>query len=200
MKRLVFALVLCLAGAASAGPLSDLVMAEGGFTAAPAGTVLRYDLTRRGAGTGAGAPASLQLTVLEEAGAKLLLLEQEEAGKTREIARFPARSANPLLLYFLENVVRDMAAATGGSPFYIRNRLREALLAADVSPQADGRVFARLTPFAADPNIGKLGAFGSLALHLTFDPAHPEVIFSLKADTATGAGGYSEEMILIAGD
>ena len=36
---------------------------------------------------------------------------------------------HPILLFFLENVVRSMATQTGGSPYYIRNRIRDSLVA-----------------------------------------------------------------------
>ena len=51
------------------------------------------------------------------------------SGRSRD---FPAGGANPVLLYFLETTVRDLRRATGGSPYYIRNRMREALVAADL--------------------------------------------------------------------
>ena len=136
MKRLALVLALCLSGAASAGPLSDLIMAEGVFADAGAGDVLHYSLSRNGPGDAAPALSALRLLVMEDNGTKFLLLDKEAGGTRSEIARFPAASANPLLLYFLENIV----------------------------------------------------------------PAKPGHLLSLKADTGAGAGGYSEEMILIGGE
>ena len=70
---------------------------------------------------------------VEDAGEPALRLVREATARPhagRHASR-PA-SANPLLLYFLETTVRAMAEATGGSPYYIRNRIREALVAADL--------------------------------------------------------------------
>lgn len=200
MKRLALVLALCLSGAASAGPLSDPIMAEGVFADAGAGEVLQYSLSSNGPGDAAPALSALRLLVMDDNGTKFLLLDQEAGGTRSEIARFPAASANPLLLYFLENIVRDMSQATGGNPFYIRNRIRAALIAAEAAPGADGRITVTLEPFAADPNRDRLGPFAGLRLQVSFDPAEPGRLLSLKADTGAGPGGYSEEMILTGGE
>ena len=191
MRRLLLALALCFGQAASAGPLSDLIMANGLFATAQPGDALRYSLSRDGKEAG-----EIHLSVLQDGADKLLLLERDE-GSRAEIARFPATSANPLLLWFLENIVRDMAAQTGGSPFYIRNRIRDALVASEAQPGPDGRITVTLEPFAADPNRDRLGAFAALRLELSVNSDRPGKLLSLKADTGAAPGGYSEVMVLI---
>ena len=100
------------------------------------------------------------------------------------VGSFPVGVANPILLYFLENTVRVMAEGTGGSPYYIRNRIREALVASDLGA-ADGKDReVVLTPFAADPNRPRMGEFGELRIRLRFDPDAPARILELSADTA----------------
>ena len=88
-------------------------------------------------------------------GKPALRLVRETEGKAQPVGTFPPGVANPLLLYFLETTVRVTAEATGGSPYYIRNRIREALIAADGgAEEAEGGRAVTLTPFAADPNRG----------------------------------------------
>lgn len=201
MKALILFLLLA-ATPATAGELTDLIMAPGLFAALPEGAAQRYAHSRHAAVplAGAGAVADglrsedvAEGTVgLSRAGEKLLLIRQVD-GKALPGAEFAAAAPNPVLLFFLENVVRNMALATGGSPFYIRNRIRAAL--AEAGTGAGGRVV--LHPFAGDPNAARIGDFATLALTLRFDPTDPARLLELKADTASGAQGYTERLLLI---
>ncbi len=212
MKRLALAFMLA-AGPAAAGPLSDLIMASGLLADAPAGEILRYSHDRRlpAQAPDAGMPRAGQdyalpkpvvdgvaiLTAVPGDGGTQLVLTLAEAGESRDVASFPAQGANPILLFFLENVVRNAAARTGGSPYYIRNRLRDVLVAADLDMAQEGRAVITLHPFATDPNRARLGAFAELTLTLALDPARPGRLLDLKADTGAAPDGYSESMVLI---
>lgn len=212
MKGLALAFMLA-AGPSAAGPLSDLIMASGLLADAPAGEVLRYSHDRRlpADAPDAAMPRAGQdyvlpkpvvdgvaiLTAVPGDGGTQLVLTLAEAGKSRDVASFPAQGANPILLFFLENVVRNVAARTGGSPYYIRNRLRDVLVAADLDASQNGRLVIRLHPFATDPNRARLGAFAELTLTLALDPARPGRLLDLKADTGAAPDGYSESMVLI---
>lgn len=210
------ALLFCLGTAALsapafAGTVSDLIMANGLLAESPEGEVLRYSHERHipasdsefpGMGKGLATPKEVVdgeavLNAVESSSGLQLVLVLTEAGKSREVASFPAKGANPMLLFFLENVVRNMAIQTGGSPFYIRNRIREALVAAELGGQSEGQAVVTLQPFEGDPNLDPQSDFASLRLSLTLDPDRPSRIISLKADTAAGAAGYSESMVLI---
>jgi hypothetical protein len=139
----------------------------------------------------------MRLEPVDGADGRELRLVRVEGTVTTPVGTFPVGVANPLLLYFLETTVRVMAETTGGSPYYIRNRIREALVASDLGT-ADGEDRAvTLTPFAADPNRAKMGDFGDLAIRLRFDPEEPARILELSADTAAADGGYHEKMTLI---
>ena len=141
--KLLLLLPLMLPLPAFAGALTDLLMAPGVFGEAPAGEAVTYGETRTVPGEGS----------LEDVADGTVRLEVVGAGDGRELrlvrrGRRRGRSgrsrrgvANPVLLYFLETTVRAMAEATGGSPFYIRNRIREALAAAGLGPEgAPGEV------------------------------------------------------------
>ncbi len=213
MKALVIAFLL-LAGPVQAGGLSDLIMAPGVLASAPEGEVLRYGHERKlparaegeelpGAGRDFALPKPVAggeavLTSVAHADGPWLVLTLREAGKSHEVARFPASGPNPILLFFLENVVRNAAVQTGGSPYYIRNRIREALMAAGPGAGPDGRSTVTLHPFAGDRNRARMGVFADLALTIGFDPDDPGRLLSLMADTGAGSGGYSESLTLIA--
>lgn len=198
---------------AGAGPLSDLVMAPGLFAAAPEGPVLHYAFDRTlpaqaagsdpaGAGLGlvrprAVAEGEVTLTKAPGKNGPVLQLGLDEGQGPHVVAEFSPGGTNPVLLFFLENVVRNIAVQTGGSPFYIRNRIREALAAADTGTVSDGTATVVLQPFDADPNRPRMGEFAGLTLSLRYDPADPGRFVELLADTARAGGSYSEALRLI---
>lgn len=207
MKPLLLALLLAVAPAAAfAGEVTDLIMAPGVMRG---DGPLVYDHRRHlaPAGQSAAIPGMippreiaegrLRLAPLDAAEGPRLALSRSENGTALPVADFPVSGPNPVLLFFLENVVRSVAAQTGGSPFYIRNRIREALAAAPVGDGAGPRTTV-LRPFEADPNRARLGDFAGLAIAITFDPDAPGRLIELKADTGAGAAGYSEAMTLVA--
>jgi len=200
--KLPLLLALMLPPPAAAGQLSDLLMAPGLFEDAGDGPLLTYAEARSAPEVAGLEPLDdgrLLLAMAEGPDGRKLKLAQDVDGTERPVSSFSAGTANPVLLYFLEATVRDMSAATGGSPFYIRNRMREALAAADLGPEADPREVV-LHPFEADRNRARMGAFGDLALRLRFDADEPARLLELSADTAGDAGGYHHRLTLTEGD
>lgn len=118
--------------------------------------------------------------------AKLRFLQGE---KHRNMGAFPASVGNPMIMVFVESVVRDMAETAGGSPFYIRNRVKEALVrpatTEDVSIEFDGATIpaqaVTLRPFDGDPNVARMQGFGDLALTVTMSDQVPGWYHSLSA-------------------
>lgn len=209
MKALL-ALCLLLATPLRAGEVTDILMAPALFTDAPLGELARYKLERHvpqdetADAEEEEKPArdfvvpkadfsgELALFSEENGETRHLTLRIYEGEASRDIANFSPMNANPVLLYFLENVVRNVAAQTGGSPYYIKNRIRDSLVAADFSDAGE----VELQPFAKDPNAAKLGPYADLRLSISFDPETPARLFELKADTALGADGYTEHLTL----
>ena len=128
----------------------------------------------------------------------VLQLDEATARINRKIGPFPVSGGDPVLTFFLENVARDMAALTGGSPFYIRDRLKDALFRGGDVAQQDGRQIARFQPFATDPNRDRMYGFGTLTLSFVLDePDRP--IRQMLAETGPLAGdrpAYRHEMVL----
>ena len=202
MIRTLLLLSLVLPFPAAAGPLSDLLMAPGLFDDAPAGSVVAYGEARavpdgKEVTVKAVSGGELRLEAVDGADGRELRLVQVAGDAATPVGTFPTGVANPVLLHFLETSVQVMAEATGGSPYYIRNRIREALVASDLGAGDDAEREATLTPFAADPNRPRMGAFGDLAIRLRYDPAEPARLLELSADTAAGDGSYHERMLLI---
>lgn len=206
LKPLLTALLLGppAASLAAAGSLSDLILAPGLFKAAPDGEVLAYDHVREAPPVlprANLAEGRLLLTAGDGPRGRALALTREEEGQVRPVAEFPASGPNPVLLYFLETTARNMADATGGSPFYIRNRMREALVGAEVAPEAgEGPVTVTMQPFEHDANRGRMGIFADLVIGVRFMPEEPGQILELSADTAPVGDGYHDRLTLIAED
>ncbi|WP_295049272.1 hypothetical protein [uncultured Paracoccus sp.] len=125
----------------------------------------------------------------------VLQLTQQTDSRTRKIGPFPISGGDPVLTFFLEQTTRDMARLTGGSPFYIRNRIKDAIFrGGQIAAQGDGTV-ASFQPFADDPNAARMGGFQTLTLTFVLgDPAQP--IRELRAETQGPQPGYVNRMAL----
>ena len=181
----------CLAGAPAmlaAGEAGDLIFAERGPWALGDRT-LTWSLVHEGPAS----PAFVQvmdgrITMSEVTdpsdGKPVLQLEQKARGRDRKIGRFPLSGGDPSVVFFLESTTRDMATLTGGSPDYIRNRIKDAVFRGGSVAHAEGRTVATVRPFAADPARGRMGAFAGLTLRVEAgaDPAAP--LRELVAETA----------------
>lgn len=194
---------IILAGApVSAGEAGDLVFAERGpwdLSLAP----LVWALDQQGPTVEGFAPLGQGTITLREItdpsdGQPVLQLDEATARINRKIGPFPVSGGDPTLTFFLETVARDMAALTGGSPFYIRDRLKDALFRGGEVAQADGQRVAAFRPFAEDPNRDRMYGFDSLTLRFVLDePGQP--IRRMLAETGPLAGGrppYRNEMVL----
>ena len=136
-----------------------------------------------------------------EGQADMAMLEFRRDGKYRSLGVFPASVGNPMIMYFYETVVRDMAQSAGGSPYYIRNRLKDALVQSTEVEEGEatvnGKTVAtntiRLYPFAGDPNADRMKGFGDLELRVTMSPDVPGWYMSLVAE-ASGGDVYRSEL------
>jgi len=209
LLTLVVATLAC-AGPARPGPTTDLLFVEGIFIDLPDGQAISYDHQR----TGAESPDFVPITdgritlltgpTANSAGERSLSLTVEASVMRREIVDFPVSGGNPVLMVLLESAVRSMATISGGSPFYIRNRIKDSLRtggeATSGSRDFGGRTIAvqevTLRPFAQDPNRARMGAFADLTLRFVVSDAVPGHFLMLSADTPDQAKGYHENITL----
>ena len=127
---------------------------------------------------------------------EMVRLEFRRDGKHRGMGSFPASVGNPMIMVFYESVVRDMAETAGGSPFYIRNRVKDALVQpSEVEPgtaMVNGSEVAtrtiRLRPFEGDPNVHRMRGFGAMELSVTMSEAVPGWYLSMVAEAAAADG------------
>ena len=108
-------------------------------------------------------------------GSEMAHLEFRQDQKHRAMGVFPASVGNPMIMVFYENTIRDMAESAGGSPFYIRSRVKDALV--EPSEVIEGEAVVNgetvpvrtilMRPFAEDPNRDRMRGFGDLTLSVT---------------------------------
>jgi hypothetical protein len=198
LHNLVLALALG-AGPAMADAAGDLVFAERGPWQLGAGGV-EWVMTQEGPAVPGFVAVQNGKLLLEQVidpsdGAPVLQLSEDSARVTRKIGPFPISAGDPTLVFFLESTSRDMAAMTGGSPFYIRNRLKDALFRGGKVLEQDGFQVAEFTPFADDPNAERMGAFKDLTLRFYLkDPSQP--IARMIAQTSGGQPPYRSELVM----
>lgn len=174
----------CLAATSSAvpsmaGEAGDLIFAERGpWTLG--GQTLTWSVTHEGPalpGLRQVADGRLVLSQGTDAsdGQPVLQLEQTDSGRSRRIGPFPVSGGDPVVVFFLENTARDMASLTGGSPFYIRNRIKEAVFDGGAVTREGGVTTVVARPFEGDPNAGRMGGFATLELRFVLgeDPRQP---------------------------
>jgi hypothetical protein len=141
-----------------------------------------------------------------EAGGREARVKLVSDGRDRPVPPLPADAGHPLLLIFLETAVRTTAEATGGSPFYIRNRIREKLWTdeggkpVEIRYQGEAVEAEELVyrPFASDPNRARMGGFADLELRFLVSDALPGRIglLELQSPEGDGAPEVSETLAL----
>lgn len=186
----------------------DLIFKKGTLSDLSPETVLAYERT-------VSAPANPRMSE-RNTGLVRLTFEPEDMARLkfyqgkryRNIGSFPATVGNPMILYFVETVVREVAQNTGGSSFYIRNRLKDALISkADIRNGTvvhDGaEVSVRritLRPFLNDKNRDRMRGYDDLALTITMSEDVPGWYFSLEAEAGRKDGDdaiYSNALRLV---
>ncbi|SHL39218.1 hypothetical protein SAMN05444414_112123 [Roseovarius marisflavi] len=156
----------------------DLIFRTSTLDAFAPGDHLRYEAEMTNEAAAPQEPQLLDLVIEDGDKARL---SRDIDGKHQSLAVFDASVGNPMAMFFLERLVRDLAAATGGSKFYIRNRIKESLLAPeaitsdqityDAAEQPAKRV--TLAPFVADQNRARLGPFADLRIDFLMSDAVP---------------------------
>ena len=194
-----------------AGPAGDQLFVGGVFAGVPIGSELVYSHLREGAASDALRPIPdgvLRLTLRSGAdGGTEAVVRMKANGRERELHPLPVSAGNPLLTTFLESSLRAMARITGGSPFYIRNRMKEAFrTGGEVGPitvERDGRIVAAkeiiFRPFADDPAKARMGPFADLTLRFVMADSAPGGFLSLSATSGDAPGGgaaFHEEIAL----
>ena len=111
--------------------------------------------------------------------------------------------ANPIVLYFLEQQVRELHRRTRGSPAHFRRRIRLSLAeAASVSPSTirwGGRELparaVRIAPFVDDPYRARFESDAGTEYSFVLSDAVPGGVYQLRAELP-GAGAARQTLTL----
>ncbi|MEO1138383.1 MAG: hypothetical protein AAFW87_02905 [Pseudomonadota bacterium] len=184
----------------------DLIFRIGTLDGLPQNEMLLYDRQVMIAGKNDYADRNtggVELRFMPEDMANLRFVKED---KYRSLGQFPATVGNPIVMYFIETTLRDVAQEAGGSPFYIRNRIKDSLVqeapitAATVMYQGQ-EVAAKqvtLSPFENDKNREKMGGYADLALTFTMSDEVPGWYVSLEAHAPgpDSGGSYRNALTL----
>lgn len=181
-------LACCLTTPLAAGEAGDLIFAERGPWALGE-RVLTWTETQEGPALPSFRQISDGKLVLSEVtdpsdGQPVLQLEQTVGEASRRIGPFPVSAGDPVVVFFLENTTRDMATLTGGSPHYIRNRIKDAVFRGGSVQQDGGVTTVVARPFEGDPNADRMGGFASLELRFVLGEEARQPIREMVAETA----------------
>lgn len=197
-----------LAGLAHADRSTDLVFSEDVLTGLKTGASISYDHVRSGEevrGIKALDDGRILLRIVPaEIGDREVLLEIREGDKLRSRVNFPSGGGNPMVMVFLESALRAVAGATGGSPFYLRNRMKDSLRRGGtiepVKITVDGKEIDALKitfkPFVNDKNADRMGEFSKMELIFVTSEEVPGGFALMEARVPGGEGGgvYDEAM------
>lgn len=199
---LIAALIVAQAGLAEPAKAAayDLLFREGTLESVGDGDVLTYarEVTNEIEPETATRDTGLISLSVARGEVPMATLRFEQGDRYRGLGSFPASVGNPMIMYFYESVVRDMAETAGGSPFYIRNRVKEALVQpveiATGETEFDGKRIETQTvtlhPFTDDPNRARMQGFGDLEMRVTMSDAVPGWYLTLVAE----ASAYRSEV------
>lgn len=204
---LLVAVLLTAAMNAQASETYDLIFKTGTLDALPKDSSLSYDKAVSVAGNAELSEQNSGLVKLNIGGENEAQLKFYQGEKHRPIGVFPVDVGNPIIMYFVETVVRDVAANTGGSPFYIRNRVKESLIkfaeieseVIEFGAQEISAQHITLRPFRGDKNVQRMRGYGELAVTVTMSEDVPGWYYSLVA-SASGPNGepiYSSALTLM---
>ncbi len=193
----LFAGAAMLATGALAAPQTgtEMLFSPDSFTDVETGTTLTYSHVR-------SADAKIPVRSIDEGSITIALIDGEE-GKTqtevtmrqgkgrRVLDRLPSDRGNPVFVTFLESSVSSVSFATKGSPFYIRNRIKEAFgtggSVSEGTAEIDGEevtvTHIEYRPFKGDRNARQMGkAFENLAIQFTLSDEVPGHYVALKTE------------------
>ena len=117
---------------------------------------------------------------------------------------FSDTGGNPVLVIFLESVAQAVAKSTGGSPFYIKNRIKDAFSrGTEMSPTElvrDGKpveaVRVVYNPFALEKQKERLLSFAGFEMAFILSDGVPGGIVEMRALDDPKTKGFEEYLVL----
>ncbi len=133
-----------------------------------------------------------------------VIVSFKEGERNVTLSPFSDGGGNPMLVFFLESLAKAVAKSTGGSPFYIKNRIVETFQrGTEVSPIEivhDGKPVeaSRIlyAPFAKEKVKDRLQNFANMEMVFTLSEAVPGGIVEIRAiDDPKAEDGFREFIV-----
>ncbi|MCK0196261.1 hypothetical protein MWN34_04975 [Ancylobacter sp. 6x-1] len=181
------------AAPAAPGPL-DLFFNTPYLAGLPSGATLSYAYVHKTArpDLGDSFDETMKLSLApaqEDAAKKVATVAIFRGTAERGAGPFPALG-NPMTLVVLEREAKELTELSKGSPYYIRNRLRDGLASAKVEPTSfsyDGKMIdgwkMSMTPFASDPHKDQLLELIGRSYEFVFSKDVPGGLYAVKVLT-----------------
>ena len=160
----------------------------------PSGTRIAYSYAHTTAkpDLGDSFDETMQLTLVpsqEDASKPVAKVDIRRGEAEQGAGPFPALS-NPLTLVLLEREAKEITQLSKGSPYYIRNRLRDSLAEATVEPASfeyGGKPVSgwkmSMTPFAKDPHKQQLAEIIDRRYEFLFSDEVPGGLYAIRVVT-----------------
>ena len=190
---------LTISAAAAAAPATvDLVFYAPHFAKIENGSTLTYSFVRKSDDPKANPSFEDEVKVsVGPQGNEDSVRIQLFSGDRGQVLANMSKAGNPVIVAVLEEDVKDMQKALGGSPFYFRNKLREALSgqtpAEPTKIEFGGKTIdgwkVAIKPFKDDDkNRPRLREFAERSYELTFSDDVPGGLYALKTVTPKAGG------------
>ena len=141
---------------------------------------IRTDATS-GAATESDGHIALAASMADDPDSRTIDAVLTRDGRSRTLEPFRGVRSNPVLIIFLEQITQDLSQQTGGSKYYLRNRLREGLADGLVPEPSGSGTRLVMRPLLDDPNAVELGPYINLEVSFTVDDSLPGMFGALTA-------------------
>ncbi len=182
---------------------TELLFDTGSLNGVKTGEVLSYAHSRNADDNIPTRPlidGEIQVRIAEEDSEPFTEVTLVNGKAKRKLHRFPANQGNPIFVAFLESSVSSVAFATKGSPFYIRNRIKDAFGQGGEITEVeltDGPA-TQITyhPFKGDRNAAKIGrAFEALTMTFVLSDDTQGKFVSLTTEATIDGTEYFKEEV-----
>ncbi|GLK81017.1 hypothetical protein [Methylopila turkensis] len=185
---------LCFLSPAYAAPTAvELVFEQPYLAKIDAGAALSYRFERKTDDKGLSPSFEDSVTLKlsnDEKGRKEAVVDMFTGSRARTVGPL-GTAGNPVVIALLEQDVREMQKVLGGSPYYIRNRMRDAIndggVVEAVKVEFDGRSVdgwrVTLKPFTKDVERERFKDFAERSYELIFSDAVPGGLYKLVTVT-----------------
>ena len=193
---------------AFAGPASDRIFSTAALDLVETGQQLVYTHVREGtAGETLNPVPDGEIRIKVQTGddqKREAVVTMGPTGKLRPVSKWPTTSGNPILPIFLESALRAMARTTGGSSFYIRNRIKDAMgrggdmdtITMDVNGKEIVATQIVFPLFDNDKNRDRMGDFKDMSLTFVLSDEMPGDIVRFAAQTPEGDEGFAYREVI----